>query len=104
MDPEKVREFPNGTTAGWIRLVLNFLVVPVFVWLIMLDRDVTTIKANRFTAEDGQEVWKAISSMPPRLILEAKVDGLVNSVNQIQVDVARLRAQVEFLTSPPPGG
>ena len=61
-----------------------------------------TISANRFTSDDGLEVWKEISKIRERLAavplefppvrFEKKVDKLIEDVQAIRIEIERIKA------------
>lgn len=62
----------NGaaTVLEWTYRFFSVALVPLLIWLsatlISLDRRVTAIEANRFTAADGLEVWRELERRPTR--------------------------------------
>ena len=64
----------------WMRLVLGTLIIPWCMWisytLVGIDKRVAIIENNRFSSEDGIEVWRSLSSkankedIPPQWFID----------------------------------
>ena len=93
MTSEKMREIPNGSTAKWVQLIAAGLVLPLLVWVLI---EVASMKGNRFTSQDGMEVWQeiagireTIAALPPDSF-EMKVDKMASTLGEIDKRLAVL--------------
>lgn len=102
----------TGMALDWIRWVAQVAVLPAFIglfgWTVVHDRDLATIKANRYTSEDHmahleqanaqmvtifQELASlrvAMAELPPRAFVE-RVDILADRLRAMELELAKQR-------------
>ena len=83
--------FLNGNAQKyweWMRLVLGTLIVPWAMWisytLVGIDKRVAVIESNRFNAEDGKEIWRALSSKADKA--EVPPQWFINEFERLRDD------------------
>lgn len=91
-----VKNFPTTNGGNWLKLIFQGIVPAILLalggWVWAIDRDITAIKANRFTATDALEMkaeLMAVSTAQLDLIATLKSDHAVqqSQIADLQRDI-----------------
>lgn len=82
---EKINGFPSSPVGKWVQLVGTLVILPLLAWGFVIERRVTRIESNRFTASDGLNMYQALND---------KADKEDVPPPEVQQAIARLNADI----------
>ena len=95
----------NGNAKAALEIgfkVLITLYVPLLIWmgglLIGISNRVTAIEANRFTSNDGTEIWQALAVRPT--FDQVPPEWLVADIQEIKDDIAEIQRLLRETSQP----
>lgn len=96
---ERMAKVPNGQLGQWVRFVSSAILIPavvaLLIWIIAIERRLTAIEANRFTAADGIRLVELLNSKADRS--EVPPPEVRQRLDRIDKDIQEIKQMIREL-------